>query len=164
MGEHRSIRTVSRHAPANGPASERAIRSRIPTRRNPARSYRVSLAGLADVADAATQPSTAPVVSSTATNRCAASLPASNASAFGESEDGALGDHIVAANAVRPLVEGYLHRRFPGHVPEGPLGAVIVEINQSTAPDVLLHANPLVPELSEINDWAAGLHHDTQSD
>jgi wobble nucleotide-excising tRNase len=82
----------------------------------------------------------------------------------GESEDGALVDHIVAANAVRPLVEGYLHRRFPGRVPEKTLGAVIIEINQSTAPDVLLHAKPLVPELSEINDWAAGLHHDTQSD
>jgi wobble nucleotide-excising tRNase len=82
----------------------------------------------------------------------------------GESEDGALVDHIVAANAVRPLVEGYLHRRFPGRVPEKTLGAVIVEINQSTAPDVLLHAKPLVPEISDINDWAAGLHHDTQSD
>jgi len=81
---------------------------------------------------------------------------------FGESEDGALVEHIVAAKTVRPLVEGYLHRRFPGRVPEKPLGAVIVEINQSTAPDVLLHAKSLVPELSESNGWAIGLHQDTQ--
>lgn len=82
----------------------------------------------------------------------------------GELEDGALVSHVDAANAVRPLVEGYLHRRFPGRVPESTLGAVIVAIKQASAPDVLAYAKPLVPELTEINDWAAGSHHDTQSD
>ena len=82
----------------------------------------------------------------------------------GEPEDGALVSHVTAANAVRPLVEGYLHRRFPGRLPEGTLGAVIVEIKKAVAPDVLFHAKMLVPDLGAINDWATGSHHDTQSD
>jgi len=82
----------------------------------------------------------------------------------GELEDGVLVTHVDAANAVRPLVEGYLHRRFPGRVPEGTLGAVIVDIKQASAPDVLVYAKPLVSELTEINEWASGSHHDTQSD
>ncbi|WP_146070713.1 AAA family ATPase [Cryobacterium sp. M91] len=82
----------------------------------------------------------------------------------GERESGAWVSHTVAANAVRPLVEGYLHRRFPGRVPEKTLGAVVVDINSATSSDVLAHAKPLAAELSQINDWAAGPHHDTQSD
>jgi wobble nucleotide-excising tRNase len=82
----------------------------------------------------------------------------------GKSEDGSPVDHTVAANAVRPLVEGYLHRRFPGRVPEKTLGAVVVDINSATSEDVLAHAKSIAAELSQINDWAAGPHHDTQSD
>ncbi|MDO4131590.1 vitamin B12-transporter ATPase [Clavibacter michiganensis subsp. michiganensis] len=82
----------------------------------------------------------------------------------GEADGGVTVGHAEAASAIRPLIEGYLHRRFPGRVPEKTLGAVIVDINASTPPDVLFHAKTMAAELSQINDWAAGPHHDTQSD
>ncbi|MBE3079167.1 AAA family ATPase [Clavibacter michiganensis subsp. michiganensis] len=82
----------------------------------------------------------------------------------GEAEGGVTVGHAEAANAIRPLIEGYLHRRFPGRVPEKTLGAVIVDINASTPPDVLSHAKMMASELGQINEWAAGPHHDTQSD
>ena len=66
------------------------------------------------------------------------------------------------AVAIRPLLEGYLHRRFPGRISAGNLfGEVIAQITQSQHPDPLFYAQSLVTELNEINNYAGRFHHDT---
>lgn len=75
---------------------------------------------------------------------------------------GKSGDSTSAAKAIRPMLEGYLHRRFPGLVPKDRLfGEVVVLIRDSVAPSPLCHAKNLVDELNEINDYAGQFHHDT---
>lgn len=75
------------------------------------------------------------------------------------------GDPNVAAKAIRPLLEGYLHRRFPGLLPKGVMfGQVIDCIRSATAPNPLCHAQSLVGELTEVNDYAGQFHHDTNPD
>ena len=72
------------------------------------------------------------------------------------------GDPAPAARAIRPLMEGYLHRRFPKLLPTGQmLGSVITGIENATAPSPLCHAQGLVAELREINKYAGQFHHDT---
>ena len=72
------------------------------------------------------------------------------------------GDARSVAKAIRPLLEGYLHRRFPGLLPKDMVfGNVVVMIRDSTSPSPLLHAKNLVGELNEINDYAGQFHHDT---
>lgn len=69
------------------------------------------------------------------------------------------------AIAIRPLLEGYLHRRYPGHLTSGMLFGEIVrqiEIAQPSTP--LSHAQVLVNELNEINSYAGKYHHDTNTD
>ncbi|MCK9622304.1 MAG: AAA family ATPase [Methylobacter sp.] len=71
-------------------------------------------------------------------------------------------DNIAVAKAVRPMLEGYLHRRFPGLVPKSLLfGQVVNLIRDATSPSPLVHAQNLVIELNEINDYAGQFHHDT---
>lgn len=71
-------------------------------------------------------------------------------------------DARAAANALRPLLEGYLHRRFPGKVPTGlMLGQVISVIDEAQAPSPLIHIKSLVPELRDLNAFAGRFHHDT---
>ena len=71
------------------------------------------------------------------------------------------GDPKSVANAIRPMLEGYLHRRFPGLVPKDLVfGQVVVLIRDSVAPSPLCHAKNLVDELNEINDYAGQIHHD----
>ncbi|MGC0820646.1 AAA family ATPase [Pantoea agglomerans] len=66
------------------------------------------------------------------------------------------------AVAIRPLLEGYLHRRFPGKISPGNLfGEVVLQIAQSQPNDPLFFAKSLVPELNEINNYAGRYHHDT---
>jgi wobble nucleotide-excising tRNase len=75
------------------------------------------------------------------------------------------GDRTTVAKAVRPMLEGYLHRRFPGLVPKGLMfGGVIVHIRNTVAPSPLFHAANLVDELTEINDYVGQFHHDTNPD
>ena len=83
-----------------------------------------------------------------------------------EAIDGALISHTTAGEAIRPLVESYLHRRFPGRIPQEnkTLGSVIVLINSATQGDVLSYAKGLVSELTEINEFGMRYHHDTESD
>lgn len=66
------------------------------------------------------------------------------------------------AIAIRPLLEGYLHRRFPGHISPGKLFGDIVQLI-STAPtgSPLHNALPITNELNEINSFAGKFHHDT---
>jgi wobble nucleotide-excising tRNase len=73
-----------------------------------------------------------------------------------------LGDTKAAAKAIRPMLEGYLHRRFPGLVAKDLMfGQVVVQIRDAVAPNPLHYANNLVDELTEINDYAGQFHHDT---
>lgn len=66
------------------------------------------------------------------------------------------------AKAIRPMLEGYLHRRFPGLVPKELLfGQVMVLIRDALVPSPLCHAQDLVDELNEINEYAGQFHHDT---
>lgn len=72
------------------------------------------------------------------------------------------GDLRSVAKAIRPMLEGYLHRRFPGLVPEELLfGQVVVLIGHAIAPSPLCHAQNLVDDLNEINEYAGQFHHDT---
>ncbi|MGL3807326.1 AAA family ATPase [Paeniglutamicibacter sp. R2-26] len=85
----------------------------------------------------------------------------------GEEEiDGVMVSHTTAGQAIRPLVESYLHRRFPGLIPPAnkTLGTVILRINAVSSTDVLSYAKNLVPELTEINEFGMRYHHDTESD
>jgi len=74
------------------------------------------------------------------------------------------GTHEVheVAKAIRPFLEGYLHRRFPGLLPkEQMFGGVLTFIRDAAAPHPAVHAQSLVAELQEINNYAGQFHHDT---
>ena len=74
------------------------------------------------------------------------------------------GDARAVAKAIRPFLEGYLHRRFPGLLPKDQVfGNIVVMIRDSTAPCPLSFAKNLVNELNEINDYAGQFHHDTNA-
>lgn len=79
-----------------------------------------------------------------------------------EFSEGILVDSRAVAKAVRPMLEGYLHRRFPGLVPKSLLfGQVVLKIREAATPNPLTHAQNLVLELTEINDYVGQFHHDT---
>jgi len=72
------------------------------------------------------------------------------------------GDTRQVAKAIRPLLEGYLHRRFPGLIPTDLVfGQVVGFIATSAAPSPVCYAQSLVHELNEINTYAGQFHHDT---
>jgi wobble nucleotide-excising tRNase len=74
---------------------------------------------------------------------------------------GSGGDAKTVADAIRPMLEGYLHRRFPGLIPKDAMfGPVVTLIRDSVQPSPLCHAKNLVDELNQINDYAGGFHHD----
>lgn len=82
-----------------------------------------------------------------------------------EFASGAGGDPKSVAVAIRPMLEGYLHRRFPGLLPHGLMfGQVVMRIRDALAPSPLCHAKNLVDELNQINDYAGRFHHDTNPD
>lgn len=71
-------------------------------------------------------------------------------------------DSRSVAKTIRPLLEGYLHRRFPGFIPEGLMfGQVVNLIRDSGSPSPLVYAHHLVEELNLINGYAGQFHHDT---
>ncbi len=72
------------------------------------------------------------------------------------------GEPRQVAEAIRPLLEGYLHRRFPGLIPSDLMfGQVVAFIAAAVAPSPICHAQSLVTELNEINTYAGQFHHDT---
>jgi wobble nucleotide-excising tRNase len=74
-------------------------------------------------------------------------------------------DHKAVSKAIRPMLEGYLHRRFPGLLPKDHLfGQVVILIRDAAGSSPLCHAQNLVAELNEINDYAGQFHHDTNPD
>ena len=74
---------------------------------------------------------------------------------------GAGGDLKVVAEAIRPMLEGYLHRRFPGLLPKDAMfGQIVILIRDALPPAPLCYAQNLVDELNQINDYAGQFHHD----
>ena len=66
------------------------------------------------------------------------------------------------AKAIRPFLEGYLHRRFPSLLPRDQMfGQVLTYIKDAVAPHPVVFAQALIPELQEINEYAGQFHHDT---
>lgn len=66
------------------------------------------------------------------------------------------------AKAIRPLLEGYYHRRFPGKIP-GKLmfGQVVALAAQAHPGDPLAYLQPILKEMGEVNAYAGQFHHDT---
>lgn len=69
------------------------------------------------------------------------------------------------AKAIRPLLEGYLHRRFPGHIHKNQmLGRIITDQIAHATTEPLSHLRQCATELQEINEYASQFHHDTNQD
>jgi len=73
-------------------------------------------------------------------------------------------DHVKVSQAIRPLLEKYLHLRFPEQIIEGTLfGNIVGEIKKAQPPNPLVFLQPLANELNEINDYVGEFHHDANS-
>ena len=65
------------------------------------------------------------------------------------------------AKAIRPLLEGYLHRRFPGHIPRNQMfGKIISDYIAPATTGPFSHLRQHEAELREINDYVSQFHHD----
>ena len=85
-------------------------------------------------------------------------------SEFSESTNTALNLREVA-KSIRPLLEGYLHRRFPRHISKKLLfGQIVCAIKDANPPSPLVFAKGLVEKLNEVNSYAGQFHHDTNPD
>ena len=70
-------------------------------------------------------------------------------------------DPFEAAKSIRPLIEGYLHRRFPALLDSTQvLGTSITAIRNAVPSSPLAHAQAVVTQLQEINDNTSQYHHD----
>ena len=66
------------------------------------------------------------------------------------------------AKAIRPLLEGYYHRRFPGKIPRKLMfGQVIAIVVDPNSEEPLSFLRPLAKEMGEVNDYAGQFQHDT---
>ncbi len=64
------------------------------------------------------------------------------------------------AQSIRPLLEGYYHRRFPGLISKQMMfGNIIKIISESTPPSPLVHLHANIESLSEVNDYVTQFHH-----
>jgi wobble nucleotide-excising tRNase len=73
-------------------------------------------------------------------------------------------DLYSVGRSIRPLLEGYLHRRFPGHIKKSTLvGKIVSEVNAAVSPNPLVYLQPLTFEITQINDYAGKFHHDASS-
>jgi wobble nucleotide-excising tRNase len=71
-------------------------------------------------------------------------------------------DPREVAKAIRPMLEEYLHLRFPRLIGKNLLfGEVVKRIRDAVAPSPLCHAANLVEELNSVNDYACQFHHGT---
>ncbi|WP_282370376.1 AAA family ATPase [Pseudomonas sp. PS02290] len=71
-------------------------------------------------------------------------------------------DNRTVAQAIRPFLEGYLHRRFPGLIPRDLMfGQIVGHIAAAQPNDPLYFAHGLLEELQEINSYSGQFHHDT---
>lgn len=66
------------------------------------------------------------------------------------------------AESLRPLVEGALHRRFPGLIREGNnFGEILEQIRTAPAASPLEPLQAQLPNFHSFNDYAGAYHHDT---
>lgn len=73
------------------------------------------------------------------------------------------GNLLPVAQAIRPLVEGNLHRRFPGHIPEGlTVGQILGLIDSAPAGSTLAELQSESAKLHQFNNFAAAFHHNTE--
>ncbi|MDH5669258.1 MAG: AAA family ATPase [Nitrospira sp.] len=78
-----------------------------------------------------------------------------------EFTEGRAADSRIVAKALRPMLEGYLHRRFPGLIPRTLMfGQVVALIRDAPPTSPLAHAKNLVSALNDINEYAGQFHHD----
>ena len=79
--------------------------------------------------------------------------------------DGKVADLQNVAKAIRPMLEGYLNRRFPSLLSKSLLfGDIVNAIRSSAPPSPLVHAKNITTELTEINDYVGRFHHDTNGE
>lgn len=65
------------------------------------------------------------------------------------------------AKAIRPLLEGYYHRRFPGSIPRKLMfGQIVAMVVDPATTGPLVNLRPTAQELLEVNDYAGQFHHD----
>jgi wobble nucleotide-excising tRNase len=70
-------------------------------------------------------------------------------------------DLRAVARCIRPLLEGNLRIRFPGSFPRNEwLGKMLETIGEAKVGEAVWALKPLLPELSEINDYSKQYHHD----
>jgi wobble nucleotide-excising tRNase len=75
--------------------------------------------------------------------------------------DGAYTDAPTAAQSIRPLLEGYLARRYPHLLSSGgSLSDYILKIEEADSPNPLSRLSSLVPEMREVGNYANPNHHD----
>jgi len=68
------------------------------------------------------------------------------------------------AKAIRPMLEGYYHRRFPGKIPRKLMfGQIIALAAQAQPGDLLANLQSVIKEMGEVNDYAGQFHHDPSS-
>jgi wobble nucleotide-excising tRNase len=81
---------------------------------------------------------------------------------LGDYLDGTAPSSIEVAKSIRPMLEGYLHRRFPGLINKGLLfGQIVTLIQDASQGSPLAHAQNITAELNEINRYAGQYHHGT---
>lgn len=74
-------------------------------------------------------------------------------------------DSRLVARSIRPMLEGYLHRRFPGLLPKKLMfGGLVALIREALPESPLAYAQSLVEELNDINSYAGLFHHNTNPD
>lgn len=74
-------------------------------------------------------------------------------------------DHIAAAGAIRPLLEGYLHRRFPSQLPQNEMfGPAIKKVKEASKNSPLVNAQDQVEDMENVAYFGNGPHHDSDID
>lgn len=69
---------------------------------------------------------------------------------------------LDVAKALRPLVEGHLHKSFPKRFKDGQtVGQMLEVVKNAISPNPLVALQPLHADLCDFNDFAASFHHDT---
>jgi len=69
---------------------------------------------------------------------------------------------LEVAKALRPLVEGHLHRCFPRRFKDGTtVGEMLDQVRNAVAPNPLHRLQPHLGDLVDFNEFAAAFHHDT---
>ncbi|MCA2776387.1 MAG: AAA family ATPase [Pseudanabaena sp. M114S2SP2A07QC] len=74
------------------------------------------------------------------------------------------GELRTVVKAIRPLLEKYLHLRFPSYIQQSTLfGKIIGDAKVAELPNPLVYLQPLANELNEINDYAGQFYHDASA-